>query len=118
MPHKLQQANAVCNGFGLRRDFDRIALAVARNLDVSRQARRSLKIVNEKQDVSRYGIGSKETVRQLLESFHLDVAPLAACFASLREPVKLASNVSREFPTALSTAAGREECAILRLALF
>src|SRR5207248_326489 len=116
-PGQLQKANAVGDGLGLSCNLHGIYQTMPRDDDVSRQVWGAFKIMNREQDPRGHGIGAQEPFRQLAESFHLDIAPLAARVPGLGEPVELAGDISCESAAPLFAAASGKESGACGLVL-
>src|SRR5712691_4143262 len=97
-------------------DFDGIDPAAGRRVHASREIRGALKVVNGKQDTRRHGILPNGLAGKFAQGFHFEIAPLAAGFAGLNQPVELAVDAPGKLASAFAAAAGGKKCGVPRLA--
>jgi len=100
----------------LGRDLHGIDPTVGWRVHASRENRRALKVVHGKQDTRRHGIFANRLAGKLAQGFHFEIAPLAAGFAGMNQPVEFAVNSPEKFASAFAAAAGGEKCGVPRLA--
>jgi len=75
------------------------------------------KSCKESKDARRHGVFANGLAGKLSQGFHFEVAPLAAGFAGLDQPVEFAVNgPPAKFASTFAAAAGGEKCGVPRLA--
>src|SRR5258708_32560586 len=75
----------------------------------SRQIRGALEVVYGKQDTRRHGIFPNGPAGKFAQGFNLEIAPLAASFAGLNQPVVFAVNAPGKIAPAFPAAEDRSQ---------
>jgi hypothetical protein len=112
IPGQAQEAGAIVDAARSGGDLYGIDAAVAWRVHTSRQVRRALKVMYGKQDTRRHGIFPNGLAGELAQGFHFEIAPLAAGFAGLNQPVEFAVNAAGKLATAFAAAASGDECGV------
>src|SRR5580704_4664284 len=103
----LQKADAVGDGSRKCGDLDRVYLTADGHPKGATYVGGSLEVVDREHNAAGHGVTSGRFVGKLAERFDFNVAPLAAGFASLDEPIELGLDIAWEETTGAFTAASR-----------
>src|SRR5258708_28249607 len=88
---------------------------MGREMDRPRELRSSLEVVYREHDARRDGILARRLIGQFPQGLDLDIAPLAAGFASPDKPVELRLYVPAKAPSSPFATARRQKCGTLRM---
>src|SRR5690242_2493718 len=110
----LQYANTIRNRVRLHGNLQSVHLAVWRDLEPSWQSRSLFEIMNGEHYARRKRIFPRESLRQVPERLHFQIAPLASRFARLDQPVQFGLRAAREPASSGNAPTGRQKCGASR----